>query len=166
MSRKNPGAKAAPRNVKTKPADIARAHRKAEALEYRLQGLSIREIAKRMKVGRSTVHEWIVDEIDSITREPAEHVHKMELDRLDSLMVALWKKAKDGDVDAIDRVLVIMRDRRKMLGVDGPMKVELTGPGGKPLGNSSADDLLEKLAGLVAGEASSGEATPDSSEPQ
>jgi hypothetical protein len=41
----------------------------------------------------------------------------MELERLEALQLVAWRRAKDGDLAAIDRLLKIMEQRAKYLGL-------------------------------------------------
>jgi hypothetical protein len=44
--------------------------------------------------------------------------------RLDELQNAIWQRATDGEVRALDRVLHIMARRAKLLGLDAPQRQE------------------------------------------
>jgi hypothetical protein len=50
----------------------------------------------------------------------AEELRSMELERLRSLQVSLWSRAKEGDLGAVDRILKIMERRAKLTGLDSP----------------------------------------------
>lgn len=150
----------AKKRSKTDAKDFEHARKRREALQLRIAGLSYREMEARLGIPKSTLQDWISGELAEVTREPAEQVHQMELERLDHLMSRMWPRAmgvneagkyraEAVDLEAVDRVLVIMRDRRKMLGVDGPLKDGAN----KTPGSHVADALLERLAGLVAGAA-------------
>ena len=47
-----------------------------------------------------------------------------ELDRLESLLRAIWARAVAGDLKTIDRVLNISDAKRKLLGLDAPAKLD------------------------------------------
>jgi len=59
----------------------------------------------------------------------ADVIIAMEVERLDAMLMAVWAKAKKGDVAAVDRVLKIQERRAKLLGLDAPTKTasELSG---------------------------------------
>jgi hypothetical protein len=60
-------------------------------------------------------------------QEPAEELRTMEVARLDQMLLGLWPKAIKGDTWAVDRVLKIMERRAALLGLDAPVKRELSG---------------------------------------
>ena len=59
--------------------------------------------------------------------EPATQLRDMEVARLDRLLAAHWGKATKGDVNATRMVLTIMDRRAKLLGLDAPQKLDVTG---------------------------------------
>jgi hypothetical protein len=50
--------------------------------------------------------------------DAADEARKLELLRLDELLCALYERAIDGDIAAIDRVLAISYRRARLLGLD------------------------------------------------
>ncbi len=114
----------AAKKKRTTPAGTARqAHRRkrmAEALEYRKVGVSYRDIAEAMHISVSTAHQYVADALKDITREPAEQVLALELDRLDQLLMGIFTQAASGDTFAIDRALAIMARIEKLHGVEAP----------------------------------------------
>lgn len=50
--------------------------------------------------------------------DDVEEVVMMELARLDALQLVAWRRAQDGDLKAIDRILKIMERRASYLGLD------------------------------------------------
>jgi len=48
----------------------------------------------------------------------------LEALRLDQMQAALWQRATDGEVRAIDRILRIMERRARLLGLDEPERRE------------------------------------------
>jgi len=55
-----------------------------------------------------------------------EEIRELELDRLDRMQRAIWAKAMKGDVQAIHTALKILDRRARYLGLDAPMKQEIT----------------------------------------
>jgi hypothetical protein len=104
--------------AKTGKLAIERAQRQEKVLQLRLAGATIREIAARLSIPRSTVQRDLVSTVGELTREPAEQVVDMELGRLDRMLLGIWKDATAGDVKAIDRALKIMERRAKYLNLD------------------------------------------------
>jgi hypothetical protein len=49
----------------------------------------------------------------------------LEAERLNALQVAIWDRAIEGDLKALDRVLAVMARRAKLLGLDQPSRSEV-----------------------------------------
>lgn len=60
----------------------------------------------------------LLRQFDNELRETAQEVAWIELDRFDELLVAVWEKARSGDLAAVSKALEISRERRKLLGID------------------------------------------------
>lgn len=130
---------------------IATAERRCRALTLRKAGLSYEQIAKQEGFsGKSAARQNVHDAIRDLTREPAKDVVLLELERLDTMLLALWKKAKSGDVRAIDSVLRIMERRSAYLGIDAPKKVAGAFDAALVLADGAHAELLGRLAVLTA----------------
>lgn len=105
----------------------------AEQRDYcyaeRLKGHTYRDIAVSFEhtfgypLSYSTVKRRIQEELDSRPAPNVEEVRKQGLDRLDYLQSKL--KLDDGDPQAIATALRIEESRRKLLGVDAPVKQDI-----------------------------------------
>jgi hypothetical protein len=101
------------------PAEIA--ERRRRALDLRKAGATYDAIAREMGLsGSGAAFKIVKNALKATYREPAEDVRKLELERLDRLTLALWKRAQNGESEAIDRVLKLMDRRAKLLGLDAP----------------------------------------------
>ena len=102
-------------------------------MQQRRQGLSWREIGeangytmqRACRVGQRAFQQ-LVNDANSATEE----VRKVEVERLDGMLQALWPKAEDGDEKTVDRVLKLMERRAKLLGLDAPQGHDLTSSDG------------------------------------
>ncbi len=104
---------------KTSPKAIRAAERHAQALELRKAGASLAVIAQSLGYkDPSGAHKAIKRALAKIVREPAEELIVLELQRLDSISVEVYRQAKQGHLGAIDRLLRIMERRSKLLGLD------------------------------------------------
>lgn len=115
---------------------ILAAERRTKALELRKEGRTFAAIARELGVSEQRAHRVITAELQRLNARRAEQaaeVTRLELERLDALLVAVWGKAQEGDTQALDRVLAIMARRTRLLGLDAPRRQELTGGGGGPL---------------------------------
>lgn len=117
----------------TSPRSLVALQRQQQAVELRRSGRSYREIAHANGIGVTTAHRLIsgaMAEARSAVAEDVVELRALELSRLDGLMVALWPKARQGDLGAVDRVLRIMERRARLLGLDAPVKVARTNAAG------------------------------------
>lgn len=104
-----------------------------KALELRKRGYNFRQIAQALDITVSSAHKTVQVAIAEIPRDNAIDVRLLELERVDRMLDAIWDAATSGDVRAIDTALRLMERRAKYLGLDAPVKAELTGKDGEPL---------------------------------
>ena len=112
-----------PRKKRNARADV----HDAQALDMRLGGASYRQISKALGVPLATAHRHVQRMLTEYAVEPATQLRDMEVARLDRLLAAHWGKATKGDVNATRMVLTIMDRRAKLLGLDAPQKLDVTG---------------------------------------
>lgn len=98
-----------------------RENRIKQALDYRKMGYSYRALAEMLGVSKSQVQRDVEKALKSITREPAQELLALQLDRYDQLLVATFPLAANGDLFAVDRVLQIMRQIERLNGIDQPL---------------------------------------------
>jgi hypothetical protein len=90
-----------------------------------MEGLTYAAIAKELGYSARGGAQMAVKGLVFEGKEEAiETAREVEAARYDALTRAVWKKAIAGDYAAIDRVLAISRERRRMLGLDEPTKVD------------------------------------------
>lgn len=103
---------------------VATQERRNEALRLRMTGMTQREIAGELGVSFQMVSKYIQDAIAGITRENAEEYLALELERLDAMHAAIWRKIvkprndeeRKSQTWLIDRALAIMDQRAKLTG--------------------------------------------------
>lgn len=116
--RQTKGTRARGGNGKFLPTAKA-AERRAEALKLRLAGATYEQIAKRLDYShRGKAHDDVMAALRAVTAEPAKELLTLELQRLDAMLIGLWRQAAQGQPAAVDRVLKIMERRAKYLGLD------------------------------------------------
>jgi hypothetical protein len=157
------------------PKKLTAAERKAAALELRKSGATFEQIAATLGCSISYAHKAVTKALDRMVREPADALRKLELERLDSMLFGLWRRAKGGETGAVDRVIKLMERRARLLGLDAPERRELSGPGGGPVPLLSSDidlsklnsEQLDQLEAIVKAGAKPAEAapTPEEEEP-
>jgi hypothetical protein len=111
--RKRAGKKAA-------KAQIERAERINEALDYRRQGFTYRQIAAEMKCSASTAHDLVQAGINQIPAENAQAVKAMMLGRLDDLMQRLMPLAEDDPLSYYRAILDVDARLMKLHGIGAP----------------------------------------------
>jgi hypothetical protein len=101
--------------------------REAEVLNLRRTGMSFTVIARRLGYSSSSgAYNAFKRAMDRITQEPAEELRRLELERLDEMFEALWPNVKKGRGYAVEKALMIMDRRARLLGLDAPTKHQVT----------------------------------------
>lgn len=95
--------------------------RRKRVWQYRKAGMSYNEIAEREGVSRTCV--WrdvqrVLAELKRDTREEAEEYRRVMIETLERLRLAHLPAANRADPHATDRVLRIMAQQAKLLGID------------------------------------------------
>lgn len=109
--------------------------RRQKALQYRKAGASYRAIACRVrdeldlpKYDESQAHRDVraaLDELVRLTRLDAEEYRQLELERLDLALKAIASQVQQGNLFAVDRWLRLSESRRKLLGLDAPLQIQV-----------------------------------------
>lgn len=144
-----------PGTSSTGPEAIARRERMAQALKLRKAGATYRQIADRLGVSISTAYDDIRDALAEITREPAETLLALELERLDGMWLGISRAANRGDLKAIDRAIKISQRRGKLTGLDALAALRVQSEGremsavdafhAEMLGGKAGDDEVDEL---------------------
>lgn len=113
--------------------------RRAHVWERRLKGFSYEAIYRDMldTFSRDVLpKDWspkrvyadcsaILVRIQDEYKETAAEMVDIELGRFDELLSAVWPMAKAGDLNAVEKALAISRERRKMMGLDNPDRIQI-----------------------------------------
>lgn len=119
----------------SKATRAAVATRRARLIQLKLKGVPYEEIA--VELGYAT------DESDGVStarkdftracraaseleQEAADTWRETERQRYDAIQAAYWDDAMEGNAKAAEIVIVCIRERRKLLGVDAPIQVDAT----------------------------------------
>lgn len=106
---------------------LRRAELKDECLRLRRMGYSYREIGERVGINDTYASTLVKEEVKSIekrTRESADMIRAIEVERLDAMLVGLWPAATNGDVRSVDAALKLSERRAKLLGLEVPVEKE------------------------------------------
>jgi hypothetical protein len=136
--------------TKAKKAEVA--DRRAQAITLRIAGMDWQSIADRLGYNsRGAACQDVTRALEANLKEQSQAVdvlRDVETLRLDRLQAAAWPAAVRGDLKSIETVLKVIDRRVKLLGLDMPVRTELTGAGGGPLALSTADP--DQLAAIIA----------------
>lgn len=114
---------------KTTAQKITTAERRRQAVALRLSGATYESIGEAIGVSAPAAFKLVKTALEKLAKETdtdAVPLRELELQRLDRLQFGLWKKAQNGDLQAVDRALKIMERRAKLLGIDAPEKHIIT----------------------------------------
>ncbi len=94
------------------------AERRSRAVEMALTGSSYQAIADELGyANRGTVYRLVKNALENREVETIDDLRRLEVDRLDTLQVAIWADAVNGDLAAVKAVLRILHLRAKILGL-------------------------------------------------
>jgi len=114
MASANQGGSPSP----TSPRRISAAGRQAKALELRKAGYTLVQIAERLGyAGDAGVRKALRTALEKTVKQPAEEVRLLLQARNDELLQALYPRALDGELEAVDRVLKINRETAAINGL-------------------------------------------------
>ena len=101
-----------------------------KALELRKAGVSYQRIAETLGY-KDASGAWraVKSALKKPLQEPAAELRPLEVERLDAMLSAIWASVKQGQYGAQDRALKIMERRARLLGLDAPVKADVTSGG-------------------------------------
>lgn len=109
-----------------RPPRASVAAKERQAVELRLAGLSLEQIAERVGyANRSAVSKAIRRAVARTNADVVDEYKDLELQRLEALQRAVWAKAMAGDLKAVDRALAIGSARSRLLGLNAPVRTDL-----------------------------------------
>lgn len=117
------------RGKKSEARQINIEERRQQALDYRKAGYSYRDIGARLDVSHEQVRRDIEAALAALvddTKDSAGQLRQLELERLDMLTKALEPMAKVGNPGAVNSFLRVMERRAKLLGLDAPVKQDIS----------------------------------------
>lgn len=94
------------------------AERQNEALRLRLARMSYRQIAQRVGYANpGSAHRAVEKALKSIPRENATALRTLEVETLDAAQLAIMPQVLRGDLIAVDRLLKIIDQRSRLVGL-------------------------------------------------
>jgi hypothetical protein len=104
------------------------------ALDLRSTGASYHEVGRGMGISKTRAYQLVMagmTAVDVKLEESVTTLRTLELLRLDAIAFAHWPER--GNPRHADVILRVMKRRAKLLGLDAPIKVAQTTPGGDAL---------------------------------
>jgi len=101
------------------------AARRVRAVELKTAGLTYEQIAAELGyANRGTVYRLVAEALKAQTVEAVGEHRSLEVERLDMLQVAVWRKAMEGDVPSTAAAARIIMARCRLLGLEGQGQVD------------------------------------------
>ncbi len=98
---------------------IALAEKERQALQLRKAGATYEAIAKALGYADKTGARACVQRaLKETIQEPADELRRLECERLDELLKALWPAALNGHTRSVEIALGVMDRRARLLGLD------------------------------------------------
>lgn len=94
--------------------------RRQKALELRKMGAATTQIAAALGVTPAVAHRDIQLALTDLRSEAAEDIRKLELERLDVVILSFWNRMRNGEARAAEVILKAMQRRAMYLGLDVP----------------------------------------------
>lgn len=96
-----------------------------DCIRLRRNGWSYDQISRHLEIDKRQVEQAVKNALSSSGQESAQELRALEAQRLDRLFRAIWSRAMQGDVKAVDRCLRIIALRAEMFGLNAPSKAQL-----------------------------------------
>ena len=113
------------KKAKSDAHEIEQAEKAEKIIELRRTGATWELIAKATGYANPSGAYKAYQKIrESMVTPKLEEFRAMELDLLDRLQLGVYERAKNGDLRAVGTVLHISKERRALLGLDAPTKIQ------------------------------------------
>lgn len=133
---------------------IATREQDGRCLELRKAGLTYERIAEALGLSdRSIAWKGVNRALQLTIQEPADELRKIEGERLDALLRAMWPQAMQGKGWAVDRCLSVMERRARLLGLDAPLKSRI-----EVITEDAVDAAIRQLEADLEDRSATGEA--------
>jgi len=124
--------------------------RQVKALQLRVAGATLREIAEQLGYAHPSGAADAIDAALNLTIiQPVETERKLDLARLDNLLLMLWVQARAGNGTAIDRILRVMERRSRLLGLDRPLELDVNWREQATRAGLNPNEVLERMVAEI-----------------
>jgi len=139
-------------NSKTSPEAIERLERDLECVNLRRAGVEWHAIASQLGYAdASHAHHRFMALMKAYPREQIDEARQIELERLDRVQLAIWEQCLSEGKNqhwAIDRFLKLSDQRARLLGINAPVRQEIT-----VLSESTVDKAIRELQAAMQAQA-------------
>ena len=130
----------------TSPRRINAKERALKAVELRKAGATYQAIADQLGFrSPQGAYDAVKRTLLRTAQAPSDELRVLEIERLDTMLLAIWAAVRAGNYGAIDRAIRIAARRAALLGLDAPDKHEVTGADGEPLFQDVSGVDFDKL---------------------
>lgn len=128
------------------------AEQQARAFAMKSAGATYAVIAKELGISTATAHRRVTDACDSVVVPAVEEYRRLTDAAYDQLLSKLAPGVNAGEIPAVDAARRVWADRRKLLGLDAPVKseVQVTAQIDANLGEIARVVAAGVIAGLAA----------------
>lgn len=110
-------------------------------LQLRMAGASYAAIAGQLGIPLEEVERYVAEGVEALNSESSEVRARLELSRLDTLLMGIWSQAQRGDTAAVGQALKIIGQRTALL-------ARLDGPASEVRINAAPQPVSEQVAWL------------------
>lgn len=97
-----------------------------EALKLRSRGATFQQIADTMGCSKGAAYQRVSRALAAIPQEAVEEYRKLECERLDMLLAVAFQKAiNEKSMTAVDRCVLLMERKSKLMGYDAPIRQQV-----------------------------------------
>jgi hypothetical protein len=149
----------------TAPARVQSATNQARALELRIQGLTLQQIADQIGVSKARAYQYVSEglaELNATCVVHAEELRRLTTEQLDQLLAAHMPKALAGDTEAAGVVIRCLDSRTKLFGL---VQSQPVAPATSPYDRMTPDELRAEARKLGIYQDNPGEPDPYASVP-
>lgn len=131
------------------PSKLLAREKQRRALALRQAGASYRQIAEDCDYyDASAARKAILSAFDEVIQEPVEELRKIQIERLNHMLLILWPKVQKGDNTSIRDALSVMSKMDQLMGTDAPQQISHKVEAGVLVIEGTTDDYLRALAEL------------------
>lgn len=127
--------------------------KRRQALELRKAGATYEQIAQSVGYhDASAAHKAVMKAFGQVIQEPVSDLKRIQIERLNHMLVVLWPQVNAGDRGAMQTALMVMNKIDALEGTEAAKRVEVQHGGGVLVVDGDSDEYqaaLKRMAGMV-----------------